>query len=324
MRILLIEDDYLFGSTIKDFLIEEGNFVVDWARDGNQVSSFDKEQEHFDLVILDLEVPKFSWRDWVKNFRAIRQSIPILAVSGSDEILDTLNAGVDHYLPKGFFSSEKLLSAVHSLLRRSYSQSTTTVLKFMDLTMDLSSLKVTRDGKKIDLGRREFSTLYILLSHLGQIVKREKLTQSLYGWESIVSSNTIEVHISQLRWKLNGCFLRLLASDFFLNQYKTEILSQKEIVLLKKNDSYQIYYKAKSGVIDNEVICHDNKKLYGLIDRYQSKFTREGHLLEKDDVNRKLTKAIYKFVISKKGFAQLNTDFIKTISGVGYTINKDR
>lgn len=323
MRILLIEDDYLFGSTIKDFLTEENDYVVDWAKDGNQVSSFAKEQEHFDLVILDLELAKFSWRDWLKNFRAKHRSIPILVLSGSDEMPDTLNAGVDHYLPKRFFSSEKLSSAIHSLLRRSDSQSTATLLEFKDITMNLNSRIVTRDGKKIDLGRREFSILHKLLTQVGQVVKREQLTQSLYGWERVVSSNTIEVHISQLRWKLNGCFLRLLSSDVFLDQHKMEIRNQKEMILLKGNSVYQIYYIAESGVIKKEVISQGNKKLYNLIDQYQDKFTHKGHLLEKADTYKEMTKAIYKFVKSKNGIAQLNTDFIKTISGIGYTINED-
>jgi len=320
MRILLIEDDYLFGSSIKDFLTEEDGYAVDWVREGNAAYQVTQTHEHFDLVILDLDVPQLDWRCWLEKFRDQNQGTPVLVLSANNTT-DTLDVGASQYLAKSHFNIEKLSSIIRALLRRSDTQTSSNTIAFKEIMMNLDTREVMRNNVKIDLGRRQFDLLHKLLEQVNTVVPRDHLAQSMYGWDTIVSSNTLEVHISQLRWKLFGCDLRLISSEKSLDEFAIRILQRKEIIVVKRNGIYQIYFKSKSGNIHNESVSKENKKLYGFIKRYNDKFDSSGTLLNKDDDQSAFFKIIYHFVTENKGYTTLTIDYIKTIRGIGYTIS---
>ena len=321
MRILLIEDDSLFGSSIKDFLAEEDGYTVDWVNEGNAAYEVTQTNEHFDLVILDLEVPQFDWQIWLKKFREQNKRIPVLVLSANNNMTDTLDAGANQYLAKSYFKIEKLSSIIRSLLRHSDIQSTSNIISFKEITMNLSTREVLRDKVKISLSRRQFDLLHKLLKQVNTIVTRDHLTQSIYSWDTVISSNTLDVHISQLRWKLFNCDLRLVSNKTSLDEFILRISQRKEIIVVKSNDIYQIYFKSKSGKVQHEVISKDSKKLYALINRYDNKFDGDGTLLNKNDNQSILLRSIYKFVNGSKGYTTLTIDYIKTIRGIGYSIS---
>lgn len=320
MRILLIEDDYLFGSTIKDYLMEEEDYAVDWVTEGKEAHIMSQTQEHFDLVILDLNIPQFDWHVWAENFRVQNQRTPILVLSANDEPSNILDIGINQFLPKDYFKIEKLSSILRTLLRRSNAQSAANIIEFNDIKMDLDTRLVTNNGINVKLSRREFSLAHKLLEQVHRVVERDHLEQSIYGWDKLIKSNTLDVHIYQLRWKLFGCSIRLTSNEKLLPQLISNVMEQKEIILLKVNSTYQVYFKSESDSVNNEVIDEGDKKLYTLVNKYSTQFTDDGSLLNKDDDDRELTKVIYKFVAGQNGCTELGNGSIKTVKGIGYSI----
>lgn len=319
MRILLIEDDELFGSSIKDFLIEEDGYAVDWVKEGNGANLALQTQAHFDVVILDLDVPQLNWQRWLGKFRDQNKRTPVLVLSANN-IADTLDVGANQYLEKSHFKIEKLSSILRALLHRSDTQNTSNTITFKEITMNLDTREVVRDGLKINFGRRQFDLLHKLLEQANNVVQRDHLLQSMYSWDKVISSNTLEVHIYQLRWKLFGCDLRLVPNERLLDEFSIRILQRKEIIIVKQNDGYQIYFKSESGNIVNKAISKDNKKLYRLISLYDDHFDGYGTLLNKHDDQNTLFKAIYQFVAENKGYTTLTMDYIKSIRGIGYSM----
>ena len=209
MRILFIEDDLLFGERVKKFL-SQLEYVVDWVQEIDRSDTVLTNQEHFDLIILDLDVPGLVWRTWLKKFRKHNQNIPILVLTASDEMSETLSAGADAHFSKRFFKKYKLLATIRALLRKSDIQSTSNALNFKDVTMNLDSRKVSVGDRSIDLNRREFAILHKLMSAKGKVVTREQLSQSVYGDEVLIDSNALEVHLVQLRRKLVGHYIKTI------------------------------------------------------------------------------------------------------------------
>ena len=210
MRILLVEDHYAFGKRVKGFLTQAG-YAVDWVRSGLEADAAYWAAEHPDLVILDLDVPGLIWRDWIKTFKKLAQDIPVLALTGNDDAMDVLNAGVDSHLSKRFFKSGKLLAETRTLLRQAVGQSASNTLTVKDITINLDSHTVMKDNVTITLHRREFALLHKLMTQAGKVVSRHQLMQCLYGeQEAEIESNTIEVHISMLRRQLGNDTIKTL------------------------------------------------------------------------------------------------------------------
>ncbi len=209
MRILLIEDDALLGDGIRAGLKQAG-FAVDWVQDG-RAGQRALEVEAYALMVLDLGLPKFSGLELLSWLRGRGNRLPVLILTARDTVADRiggLNSGADDYLIKPF-DLDELIARLHALLRRSSGQ-VTSILRHVDIELDLAAHQVRKHGQKIDLSAREFALLHELLQHTGRVQSREQLEQRLYGWGEEVESNSVEVHIHHLRKKLGGDLIRTL------------------------------------------------------------------------------------------------------------------
>lgn len=203
MRILLVEDDDLLGDGICTGLTEH-NYAVDWVKDGTAASHALK-YEHFDIVILDLGLPKKSGIEVLKDFRQEKGKTPIIILTANDTIEDRvegLDAGADDYLTKPF-ELQELCARIRACQRR-VSSSVKSIIEFGSMKLDTASHKVFIDELETAFSRREFSLMHKLAEMPNKVVSRDILAQSMYGWGDDVDSNTIEVHIHNLRKKIGN------------------------------------------------------------------------------------------------------------------------
>ncbi|MDI1301285.1 MAG: response regulator transcription factor [bacterium] len=207
MRILLAEDDIMLGEALQDALIAQG-FVVDWLKDGESALSAIC-SETFDLLMLDLGLPRRSGMDVLAEIRKRDIDIPVLILTARDATSDRiagLDAGADDYLLKPFDLGE-LSARIRALLRRRSGRARPEMVHG-ELRIDPASQHVTYAGRDISLQRREYMLLKELLEHSGEVLTRDKLEASLYGWMDEVESNALEVHIHHLRKKLYPGLIR--------------------------------------------------------------------------------------------------------------------
>ena len=226
MRILLIEDDARVASFIRRGLREE-QFVVDVAKDGEE-GLFQAQTGDYDLIILDLMLPKKDGVEVLRELRAERISAPILILSAKDKYKDKiegLNTGADDYLTKPF-GFEELLARVRALLRRRGSL-TSTVLRAGDLEFDTLRHRVTRAGQPLSLTNREYRLLEYFLRHPNQVVTRTMLSEQVWeqGFDSF--SNVIDVHMARLRRKVDHGFGFKLLRTVRGNGYMLELPEEK-------------------------------------------------------------------------------------------------
>ncbi len=209
MRILLVEDDELLASGLITALTR-ANHHVDHVGDGQKAIHALTDGE-FDIAILDLGLPKIDGTDVLKTIRQKGKHIPVLILSARDATKDRilgLDLGADDYLTKPF-ELDELLARLRVLERRR-SGNTVNQIKIGDLIIDLTSLSVTWKGASLDLQRREFALLKKLAESPQQVFNRSQLEESLYGWNDGVESNTIDVHIHNLRKKISPNIIKTL------------------------------------------------------------------------------------------------------------------
>ena len=200
MRLLLVEDDPALGEGIRAALKPEG-YTVDWLQDGLSAAHA-IEQESFDLVILDLGLPRLDGLQVLKRVRSGKHQLPVLVLTARDATGDRiagLDAGADDYLVKPFDVAE-LKARLRALLRRSFNRSEP-LLEYRGIVLDPSSQLVTWQGQSLSLPRKEFLLLHELLVQPGRVLTRDRLQQVLYGWDEEVESNALEVHVHHLRKK---------------------------------------------------------------------------------------------------------------------------
>jgi DNA-binding response OmpR family regulator len=209
MRLLLVEDDRPLGAAVEAGLRQNG-FTVDWVRDG-LAADHALVAEQFNLVVLDLGLPRFSGLDLLCRLRDRGDTLPVLILTARDTVDDRvqgLDAGADDYLIKPFDLAE-LSARIRALLRRSAGRSSP-ILEHGGIRLDPAGHVVELNGAKVDLSPREFAVLRLLLESAGRVLSRERLEEALYGWNTDVESNTVEVYIHHLRKKFGAELIRTI------------------------------------------------------------------------------------------------------------------
>lgn len=219
MRLLLVEDDELLGDAVKTGLTQF-DYIVDWVKDG-EMARLAIKTESFDLIILDLGLPKLSGTKLLQGLRQDGNTTPVIILTARESIEDRvkgLDNGADDYITKPFDLNE-LSARVRALTRRSQGRADA-ILQYNNVTLDPAAHSVLLDGVPVNVPRREFALLHKLLENHGQVLSRELLMQSIYGWDEDVDSNALEVHIHNLRKKLNANFIRTIRGVGYLVEKK--------------------------------------------------------------------------------------------------------
>ena len=219
MRLLLVEDDESLGDAVKTGLMQFG-YIVEWLKDGEAARAVIK-TESFELMILDLSLPKLSGMRLLQAIRNDHNATPIIILTARDSIQDRikgLDNGADDYITKPFDLNE-LSARIRALIRRSQGRADT-VLQYANVTLDPAAHTVMVDQEFINVPRREFALLQKLLENSGQVLSRDQLMQSIYSWDEDVDSNALEVHIHNLRKKLNANYIRTIRGIGYMAEKK--------------------------------------------------------------------------------------------------------
>ncbi len=209
MRILVVEDEKKVARFIQQAL-EEERHDVDIAYDGERGLSM-AESQSYDLLILDVMLPKKNGLDVTREFRGHHGATPILmltAKTATEDKVAGLDSGADDYLTKPFAVAE-LLARVRSLLRRGVAEKST-VLKVFDLELDTISRKARRAGKTIDLTTKEYALLEYLLRNKERVLSRSIIAEHIWDYHFDTGTNLIDVYINHLRNKIDSGFSRKL------------------------------------------------------------------------------------------------------------------
>jgi two-component system response regulator QseB len=222
MRILLVEDDELLGDGLRTGLVQYG-YAVDWLKDGVSADQALK-TETFDMVVLDLGLPKLPGINVLQNLRTRGLTMPVLILTARESVEDRvkgLDSGADDYLTKPF-DLDELCARLRALQRR-FSSRAEPILIHDNIRLDPASHTVVLNNEPINVSRREFALLSKLLENAGRVLSREHLTQSLYGWGEDVDSNALEVHIHNLRKKFGQTFIRTIRGiGYMIDKSKDE------------------------------------------------------------------------------------------------------
>ena len=207
MRLLLVEDDTMIGESILDLLRSE-DYAVDWVRDGEMAETALLTQD-YDLMVLDLGLPRLDGLKVLRNLRARRQRTPVLITTARDAVrqrIEGLDAGADDYLLKPY-DLDELLARIRALLRRAAGRAEP-VYSHKGVSINPATREVTADGQPVLLSAREWAVLEPLLVRPGMVLSRAQLEEKLYSWKDEISSNAVEVYIHGLRKKLGAELIR--------------------------------------------------------------------------------------------------------------------
>ena len=202
--ILLVEDEKNLRITLGDRLRKEG-YIVDFATDG--VEGLEKATRlPFDLIILDVMLPRRNGFDVCRDIRTAGLATPIVLLTARTETVEKvlgLKLGADDYVTKPFDSME-LLARVEALLRRAPMRTGQSLYQIGPLCVDTRRTTVTKEGKPVDLSAREFQLLRYFIEHAGRSLSRDQILKDVWGYEPDTFTRTVDVHVSSLRQKLEG------------------------------------------------------------------------------------------------------------------------
>jgi DNA-binding response OmpR family regulator len=206
MKILLVEDDKGIARFVKKGLLEN-SYSVDVAYDG-EIGLRLALHENYDLIILDIMLPKIDGREILKEMRSREIQVPVIFLTAKDsekDIVQGLRLGADDYLVKPF-SFNELLARLQAILRREKRGSFPSKLRVGNLVLELEGHRVFRDKIKIELTPKEYALLEYLTRHSGQMLTRTMIAEKVFDYRFDTSTNIIEVHVSNLRNKIDKNF----------------------------------------------------------------------------------------------------------------------
>lgn len=203
MRLLLVEDDPMIGEAVRDLLRAEG-YAVDWANDGDMADAALATQA-YDLVLLDLGLPRRDGLAVLRDLRARKDRTPVLIATARDGVaqrVQGLDAGADDYVLKPY-DLEELLARIRALLRRAAGRAEP-VYEHQGISVTPATREVLVQGRPVSLSAREWAVLEALIARPGTVLSRQQLEDKLYGWDGEISSNAVEVYVHGLRKKLGA------------------------------------------------------------------------------------------------------------------------
>ena len=206
MRLLLVEDDSMIGESVHDLLRAE-QYAVDWVRDGDAADTALRTQD-YDLVLLDLGLPRQDGLSVLRRLRARRSRVPVLIATARDALaqrVEGLDAGADDYVVKPY-EMDELLARIRALLRRASGRAEP-VYEHQGVCINPATREVTVNGEPVVLSGREWAVLEPLLARPGLVLSRAQLEEKLYDWKHEISSNAVEVYIHGLRKKLGAALI---------------------------------------------------------------------------------------------------------------------
>jgi len=204
MRILLVEDDVMLAEAVSAALVQAAH-AVDRAHTGEEADHALTAGE-YDLVILDVGLPRIDGFEVLRRLRQRRNKVPVLMLTVKDALEDRvtgLDLGADDYLTKPFHLSE-LEARVRALIRRAHANASADLVHGR-LRLDTAGRRLYCDEQPVELSGRELAVLELMLLREGRVVTKQQIVDSLYGWEDVSSSNTVEVLVYRLRKKLESC-----------------------------------------------------------------------------------------------------------------------
>ena len=203
MRVLIIEDEVRLASTLQD-LLDMNGYTADVCHDGE--SGLDNALSGiYDVVLLDVMLPKMDGFSVLRNLRAAGNAVPVLMLTARSELSDRvegLDCGADYYLTKPFEPRE-LLACIRALTRRQPELRSSDAVEFGDLKLDKSSFTLSCGDRSLRLSRKEFDMMELLMRNRDMVLTKETLLLKIWGYESDAEDNNVEVYVSFLRKKLD-------------------------------------------------------------------------------------------------------------------------
>ena len=222
MKILIIEDEKLLADSLKT-LLEMKGFEVEVVYDGEDGAEY-AETGIYDLLIMDVMMPKLNGYQVARQVRAHRVMTPILMLTAKGEVQDRiegLNAGADYYLTKPF-DNQELLACINALLRRQGAQ--VDILQYGNTTLDLTGYVLSTEKNSIRLSKKEFDVMRRLMQFQGRSIRKDVLLTQVWGYESNASENNVEAYVGFLRKKLKSIGSDLKIESIRLLGYHLEVM----------------------------------------------------------------------------------------------------
>jgi two-component system response regulator QseB len=224
MRLLLVEDDEMFGESLQGGIKNEG-YIVDWVKNADE-AFFAIATYTYDLILLDLCLPDYSGLELLKKIRDLGNRIPIIITTAKDTIEDRiigLDAGADDYLIKPF-SLNELFARFRAIFRRLNGRADF-LIEYDGLTLNPKTFEAVLNDEIYQLSNKEFAILIALIEHPGVPLSKSQLEEKLYGWDDLTQSNTVEVFIHGLRKKIGSKWIKNIRGlGYFVPKMSSDLM----------------------------------------------------------------------------------------------------